>query len=198
MQTRLLAAMAAALALAAAGCGSDSESEPEAAADGGGQATGSGVDRAFVAEMTPHHESAVEMAEIAQDRGKSTFVKQLADDIVRTQNAEISTMRVQDKQLAAADVKPSSLGVPEHMMGMDQDIAMLKNADPFDREFLRMMIPHHEGAVTMARAELEKARIPSSKSLPGRSRTPSNARFARCAQSLTRRPMDEDGLLASG
>jgi uncharacterized protein (DUF305 family) len=44
-------------------------------------------DRAFVAAMIPHHESAVEMAEIAQ-RGESEFVKRLAGDIIRTQNAE--------------------------------------------------------------------------------------------------------------
>lgn len=162
MRTRLLAAVTAAAALAA-GCGSDSE--PKAASDSSGRATGSGVDRAFIAEMTPHHESAVEMAEIAQDRGESPFVKQLADDIVRTQNAEISTMRAQDRELAAAGVKPSSLGVPEHMMGMDEDPAMLRTADPFDREFLRMMIPHHEGAVTMARAELEKGKDPELRKL---------------------------------
>jgi uncharacterized protein (DUF305 family) len=46
------------------------------------------------------------------------------------------------------------------MMGMNGDVAGLKTARPFDRAFLRMMIPHHEGAVLMARAELAKGKDP--------------------------------------
>jgi uncharacterized protein (DUF305 family) len=64
--------------LAVAGCGSDENS------GSGESAGGNGTHRAFVAGTIPHHESAVEMAEIARQRGESEFVKQLADDIVRT------------------------------------------------------------------------------------------------------------------
>ncbi len=42
------------------------------------------------------------------------------------------------------------------MMGMDGDIAELKTAKPFDKAFLEMMIPHHEGAVEMAKVEQAK------------------------------------------
>jgi uncharacterized protein (DUF305 family) len=160
-----LAVIAAVTALATAGCGSDSE--PAAGGEHAGHTTGtqsatvgSGVDRAFVAAMIPHHESAVEMAEIAQQRGESAFVKKLAGDIIRTQNAEIATMRREDGVLAKAGVDNGDLGVPEHMMGMDQDMSMLKRADPFDPAFIEMMIPHHEGAVTMAKAELAKGSDP--------------------------------------
>jgi uncharacterized protein (DUF305 family) len=40
------------------------------------------------------------------------------------------------------------------MRGMDHNISMLETADPFDPAFLEMMIPHHEGAITMAKAQL--------------------------------------------
>jgi uncharacterized protein (DUF305 family) len=171
MRLKLLAVMAATTLLAVAGCGSD-DSEPAAGGEHDGHSTsaqtataGSGVDRAFVAAMIPHHESAVEMAEIAQQRGESAFVKKLADAIIRTQKAEIARMRREDAALANAGVDTADLGVPEHMMGMDQDMSTLRSAKPFDPAFMKMMIPHHEGAVTMAKAELARGADPELKRL---------------------------------
>lgn len=154
--TKPLAVAAAILTLAVAGCGSD---------DSESAAGGNGVDRAFAGAMIPHHESAVEMAEIAQERGESQFVKDLADDIVGTQNAEIETLRAQDSELEQAGVEPGDLGVDEHMMGMEGDPSMLQSADPFDGEFIDMMIPHHEGAIEMAKVELDKGADPDLKAL---------------------------------
>jgi uncharacterized protein (DUF305 family) len=126
---------------------------------------GNPADRAFAAEMIAHHQSAVQMAKIAQRRGKSAFVKQLADNIVRTQTKEIATMRAADQRLQRAGIEKGSLGVPKHMMGMNGDVASLKTAKPFDPAFLRMMIPHHEGAVVMAKAALKKGKDPELKRL---------------------------------
>jgi uncharacterized protein (DUF305 family) len=158
MTRKIFSAVLAAGALVFAACGDDDES------NGGGGAGGNGVDRAFVADMIPHHESAVEMAKIARKRGESQFVKDLADDIVRTQTAEIRTLRAEDEQLDIAGVKKGELGVEEHMKGMDDDPATLRDAKPFDEAFL-MMIPHHEGAIAMAKAELEKGDDPELKAL---------------------------------
>lgn len=146
-------------ALVVAGCG-DSDSS-----DSNSGAAGNGVDRAFVADMIPHHEGAVQMAQIAQQRGTSEFVKKLADDIIKTQNAEIATLRAADQRLEAAGVARGSLGVPRHMTGMDHNPADLKTANPFDGAFLQMMIPHHEGAVTMAKAEIAEGKDPELKML---------------------------------
>ena len=46
----------------------------------------------------------------------------------------------------------------EHSRGMGMDPQELREAKPFDRAFIDMMIPHHEGAVTMAQEELAKGR----------------------------------------
>jgi len=149
---KIVPVLLAASALTVAGCGDDSSSDTAASA------AGNAVDRAFIADMVPHHQSAVTMAKIAQERGESAFVKQLADDIVRTQNQEIDVMRREDQTLAEAGVEKGSLGVAEHMMGMDADVESLKTAKPFDKAFITEMIPHHEGAVTMAKAELSKGK----------------------------------------
>jgi len=159
---KVLPALLAAGAVVIAGCGDDSSAR---SASGSAHGAGNPVDRAFIAEMVPHHRSAVQMAKIAQKRAQSQFVKKLADDIVRTQNREIELMRSEDKKLAAAGIKKGSLGVPEHMMGMDENTASLKTAKPFDKAFLTMMIAHHRGAIVMAKAELAKGQNPTLKKL---------------------------------
>jgi uncharacterized protein (DUF305 family) len=163
--TKLLAGLGAGLALALAACGSD-ESQVENGTSGGSAATdvrGGGVDRAFAQAMIPHHESAVEMAEIAQQRGETQFVTDLADEIVRTQNDEIETLRAKDAELEKAGVETGELGMSHDMT--DDDPSMLDDANPFDRAFIEMMIPHHEGAIEMAEVELSKGGDPELKAL---------------------------------
>jgi uncharacterized protein (DUF305 family) len=140
-------ALAAAALLAACGDGNDEGAHTITA-------TGNGTDRAFVAEMVPHHESAIEMAKVAQERGQSEFVSSLADDIVRTQNEEIDEMEDFDADLEASGVKAGDLGLSDSMMGMEGDMSSLMHADAFDEMFMRMMVPHHQGAIRMARIEL--------------------------------------------
>lgn len=152
MNRMILLALLVAGAFAVAACGDEDES--------GGGGKGNGVDRAFVADMIPHHESAVEMARIAKKRGESEFVKKLADDIIRTQSDEIRTLRSEDEQLDIAGVDKGDLDVEAHVKGMDDDPAELETAKPFDEAFINMMIPHHEGAIEMARAELARGGDP--------------------------------------
>jgi uncharacterized protein (DUF305 family) len=104
--------------------------------------------------MVPHHESAVEMAEIARSAAGAPEIKRLAAQIIRTQNAEIQTLKGVAAELEAGGVEPGDLGVPEDEMGMSHDSSMLETATPFDREFIDMMIPHHQGAIRMAQVEL--------------------------------------------
>jgi uncharacterized protein (DUF305 family) len=144
----LAAALAAALASLLAACGGGDEGEIEI------ETAGNPVDRAFVAGMVPHHEAAIEMAELAQERGQSEFVTSLAADIARTQSKEIHTMQDIDAELADAGVQVGDLGLSEAEMGGQHDMAALETAKQFDRTFIDMMVPHHQGAIRMARVEL--------------------------------------------
>lgn len=124
-------------------------------AGGTDTAKASGVDRAFTADMIPHHRSAVAMAEIARARSTRPQIQKLAEAIITTQAQEIGQMRGIDGRLAEAGVEKGSLGGGS-MMGMGEDVGSLKTAKPFDRAFIDMMIPHHQSAIEMARVELAK------------------------------------------
>ena len=154
MIRKLLPAIMAGSILVLAACGDDDSGSASQ------DVAGNGTDRAFVKEMIPHHESAIAMAQIAEERGESAFVKRLAADIIRTQKAEISALKREDEGLENAGVEVGSLDMGDDMMDMESDPSMLESADPFDAEFLKMMIPHHESAVDMAKVELEKGKDP--------------------------------------
>jgi uncharacterized protein (DUF305 family) len=159
MKRRMAASVLATIVLAsgAVACGED---------DAGSAGTpGNGVDRAFVLRMIPHHESAVDMAHIAQQRTRRQAVRDLANAIVETQNAEIREMRELDRRLRQAGVKAGDLGVAEHEMGMDAEPEALLEAAPFERAFIDAMITHHQGAIHMARAQLAEGENPDLKRL---------------------------------
>ncbi len=117
-------------------------------------ASAAGTDRAFTSDMIPHHKSAVIMAKTAKERSKRPEIQKLADAIIRAQDSEIGQMQAIDKRLADAGKKRGKLGGGA-MMGMGNE-ASLKTAEPFDRAFNDMMIPHHQSAVEMSRIEIAK------------------------------------------
>ena len=84
MKLKFLPFIAVALiALAFAGCGSDDESDSASSSTGG-----NGTDRAFVKEMVPHHQSAIDMAEIAQKR----LGKDRAGRVARADEEDVETL----------------------------------------------------------------------------------------------------------
>jgi uncharacterized protein (DUF305 family) len=124
-------------------------------------AEASETDGAFIAEMVPHHRSAIEMAEIARRRAEHPQIEDLAEEIIDAQSSEIDLLEVDHERifgepLAAMGAEHGDLGLPAHEAGMDADTAELAEAKPFDRAFIDMMIPHHQGAIRMARIELEQ------------------------------------------
>jgi len=152
--------VAAALSLSA--CGSEDEGKTKAGKapaaghssghSGAAASEGASLDRAFVAAMIPHHESAIEMAEVAADRAEGPFVNELAANILASQQQEIDVMRAADKRLAT-DNEVGELGAPGHKA---EDLAALREAKDFDVAFVKMMLPHHESAIPMAQAEVDK------------------------------------------
>lgn len=121
------------------------------------------TDGAFIVAMTPHHESAIEMAQVALRRAEHPETEQLARQIAATQASEIDQLGTIHTRLFGVPVSKGehgTLGLETHQMGMDGDTASLAKAKPFDREFIDLMVPHHQGAIRMARVELQSGEDP--------------------------------------
>ena len=147
MRAALLAVLAT-IALVA-GCGGDDKPGPT------GDVRANGTDVAFVDAMTPHHEQAVDASDLALSRAEHRPLERLAEEIVQVQSVELATLRTVRDVLQEAGVEEGDLGLSEAELGTQADPAELRNADDFDCAYLEMMIPHHEGAIRIARAELE-------------------------------------------
>ena len=63
------------------------------------------VDVDFVRGMIPHHRGAVAMAKVALEHSKNPEIRKLAEDIVRSQDAEIAFMEKFLKEKAAAKLR---------------------------------------------------------------------------------------------
>lgn len=153
--------------------------------DGSGSAM---PERHFIERMIPHHEDAIAMAELALARAEHPELKQLAQNIVATQTAEIEQMRAWYREWYGAEFPvagrpglrggPGGLGGPGGMMGASMmgregrggmmgggmmgggDLQSLSAAADFDREFIEQMVPHHRMGVMMAQMVLARTDRP--------------------------------------
>ena len=113
-----------------------------------GGLTGPNSDRIFIQEMIPHHQSAVSMATMAWGQAEHPEIKQLAETIVRSQNAEIEQMAAWYRAWFGGSVPPGQM--PSMMASMGMPASMMVEAKPVDKTFLEMMSMHHQMAVMMA------------------------------------------------
>jgi uncharacterized protein (DUF305 family) len=101
--------------------------------------------------MIPHHESAIEMAKLAQQKASHSEIKTLAGDIIASQSDEIIKMRYWYERWYGIEVpKQDTANRMTSMMHNANDIDNLRGAVDFDKVFLEEMIPHHQMAVMMA------------------------------------------------
>ena len=105
------------------------------------------AERAFLVDMVGHHSMAVDMAEMAKEKATHQELKDMADDVIRAQTAEIERMRDWLKKWYGREV------ADDHM-GHDEDMQMLEEASgpEFEVLFLSMMSVHHTQAIERARA----------------------------------------------
>lgn len=185
---RIVSSIALALvaALALTGCGSG-----DSKGSGGGDFNKADV--TFTQSMIPHHQQAVQMAQMAKQHASTAEVKNLADKIESAQGPEIKSMKGWLKDWGKSDSSGSMGGMDQGsgtgMPGMmsDTDMSALGNATgaTFDKMFLTMMIGHHTGAIEMAKTEQAKGRNAEAKALAKEIEAAQTTEIAKMKQMLT-------------
>ena len=125
----------------------------------------------FARDMMVHHAQAVQMADIVRDKTQSMDIRIMAKTILLNQQAEIGQMRGWLQVWGVSDIEtqphmawmdhpttedrmPGMASAEE--MGKLQDAASDESSDQMDTLFLQLMIPHHQAAIPMAEAILER------------------------------------------
>lgn len=117
-------------------------------------------DKAFIDAMVPHHERAVEMAEVALDEADRPQIRDVAEDIVSSQRSEIRMFgEIRERKYGSAE--PTTEMNEEDMRAMSMsDPRELAKARPFDKAFIDEMIPHHQSAIAMAEVARKETKDP--------------------------------------
>jgi uncharacterized protein (DUF305 family) len=118
----------------------------------------------FANMMIPHHQSAVDMAEMYLPKAKDEKIKTMAQNIINEQKKEIEELKI-----LIANHKPAGKGdehagaghaggehneLMETMNKMMDKMKGMKMTGDADKDFAMMMIPHHQSAVDMSENEI--------------------------------------------
>lgn len=157
--------------IARSNSGSTSHTSHETTMDNGRSETykkyselkGEAYDKEFVANMIVHHESAMNMAELALGAASHSEIKDLASNINASQGKEVGAMRDWQKQWGyPAESGHNMTGMAEAgdsmegMANMNTELEGL-SGETFDKKFLELMIEHHQGAIDMAESATANA-----------------------------------------
>ena len=186
VMSRRLIPVVALLGLVAAGCGDNDDSggtaEPtsmpgmsmpgmtasSASATPAPAGTFNDADVTFLQMMYPHHEQAVQMADLVPSRSQDQQVIDLAAEIKAAQAPEMTQMQ---QMLESFGKSVPSGGDPmghdmPGMMSPEQMSSLEGMSGPeFDRMWLEMMIDHHNGAIQMAQTEIASGANPEAKQM---------------------------------
>jgi uncharacterized protein (DUF305 family) len=122
------------------------------------------ADVTFAQQMIPHHQQAVQMANLVPSHTSNQQVVALAAQIQKEQDPEIQQMTGWLQQWGVSGTMPG-MGMPGMSSTMPMpglmssaEMAQLGNVKDaaFDRTWLQMMVQHHQGAIDMAKTELQQ------------------------------------------
>jgi uncharacterized protein (DUF305 family) len=123
-------------------------------------------DQQFLDTMMVHHQGAIDMAELVATRSSHKGLLRLAHAILADQRSEIDRM-TRWKQAwypgKASAVNMALPGMHGSMAGMSMDKLRAAKGPAFDLLFIDMMVPHHAGAVDMAKDARQRATHPELK-----------------------------------
>ena len=116
-------------------------------------------DERFIDMMAAHHQMAIDMAQVEQEKGTRQELKTIAAGIIEAQQKEIEELKSLKQthfgssdvptMMNHADMENGGMLMPEEM-GQQPDV---------DKAFIDSMLPHHAGAIQMATVALQRSGI---------------------------------------
>ena len=157
-QRKRIAAVLITGQLVLAACGGGSDHHSSATTDTTQTNSNRGFNDAdimFAQMMIPHHEQALELADMALDPTlmASEQVKVLASQIKAAQDPEIDVMTqwLSEWDQPLMDMSEDHSMTMEGMLSVDELSALGQmNGEEFDQAWIQAMIAHHKGAIEMA------------------------------------------------
>ncbi|MCB2408102.1 DUF305 domain-containing protein [Hymenobacter lucidus] len=126
------------------------------------------TDHDFAHMMMAHHQGAVDMATLELKEGKDATLRAMAEKISADQQQEIKALEAIATRLDGAPTNyqptnyqptnPTDPFTKAMKASMDGMMQMGQATGNVDQDFALMMVPHHQSAVDMAKAELAHGR----------------------------------------
>lgn len=114
----------------------------------------------FIVQMIPHHRAAIEMSESLLQYSKFTPLRRIAQGIVTAQTRSIADMEAALGR--CGEVVNTGQALCQYQARFDRItrvmFARMRDAcvgNDVNADFMRQMIPHHEGAIRMSQNALE-------------------------------------------
>lgn len=114
-------------------------------------------DIAFAKGMIPHHQGAIDMANIQLKYGKDPEIRQLAEQVLKAQQPEIDMMNQWLATYTAQQLNENLSHIKAYQESMGSHDVMMNGTQENDPDiaFVKGMIPHHQGAIDMAKIQLK-------------------------------------------
>jgi uncharacterized protein (DUF305 family) len=125
----------------------------------------------FVTRMIPHHQGAIDMAKVLLEHGTDFSVREFAKGVIKAQEADVAEMTRWRAGHTAAPVTGADVtAFREALDAADRKMMAAMGGDhshggKTEQAFLAMMLPHHQGAIDIAAAEIRYGKDPAIRAL---------------------------------
>ena len=104
--------------------------------------------------MIKHHSGAIAMSEKELRFGKDEKIKGIAEHMITAQKEEINHLQSFLKNYKSSGMKHGEGDMEKSMNDMESKMKNIGMSGNFDKDFVSLMIPHHEGAIAMSKLQL--------------------------------------------
>ena len=111
-------------------------------------------DAEYAEMMIPHHQGAIDMANLQLSKGTDEVLKKISRGIIQSQTAEINQFKTFLASHKENKIEGNHPELMEAMAGMDAKMGAAPLSGNVDKDFAVLMKIHHQGAVEMSQGLL--------------------------------------------